>query len=124
MRHEIGKNLDTIGEGDDISLRGFLYQTESGQWILSAEPNLRSCCVGSEKKADSQVYLVGELDPDYLNRAVTIQGHWATVPHRHLKDAKIEVGTDFSLMWFVPLAILTLVICRYCFRKNNMMHIF
>ena len=31
--------------GEEIEIRGFLYQKED-LWILAPQPNLKSCCVG------------------------------------------------------------------------------
>ena len=44
-------------QNEQVKIRGFLYQKDDGAWILAAEPNLRSCCVGSAKKRESQVWV-------------------------------------------------------------------
>lgn len=56
-----------------IKIRGFLYKSSDGDWILSPEPHLKSCCVGVSKNNLNQIYvtLKSEVDTD---RAVDLVG--------------------------------------------------
>lgn len=43
-----------------ISIRGFLYQNASGQWLLLNAPNLKSCCLAQQTV---QIHVEGESLP-------------------------------------------------------------
>jgi hypothetical protein len=66
--------LDTISDGTLIEIRGFLYQADDSRTILAAEPNLKSCCVGSASKRHKQLLVDGNFT---TNNAfpVTLQGN-------------------------------------------------
>lgn len=68
----------------DLMIRGFLYRTKEGQLVLAAEPDLKSCCVASQKNINRQVILANS-DIAFSNngRAQEIQGFFAIEP---LKD--------------------------------------
>lgn len=44
-----------------VRIRGFIFKSDSGEWILAAEPNLKSCCVGSRERANQQIVILGEV---------------------------------------------------------------
>ena len=106
-------DLSSISNGEELSLRGFLYKTDQGEWILSAEPNLKSCCVGTKSKAQSQVALSGNLDESHLQKAVTVKGNWSKEPRYQIKNAEIEVGAQWEFLWVFPL----LIAAAFLFRK-------
>jgi hypothetical protein len=66
--------------GQEVQLRGFIYQSADGYWYLANEPNLKSCCVGHGPKAAYQLLLTGEetLKPTLL--AVTLNGVLQELP--------------------------------------------
>lgn len=40
-------DLGSLKEGEEITIRGFLAFNKEGNPILSAQPNLKSCCVST-----------------------------------------------------------------------------
>ena len=57
-----------------VKIRGFLYCNPAGQWILAAEPNLKTCCQGASGKVFQQLFL---SKPDFIDismHAITLQG--------------------------------------------------
>lgn len=52
--------------GQTIQVHGFLYQQE-GRWILASEPNLKSCCIGTQSKANEQLVVIGDELPSTQN---------------------------------------------------------
>lgn len=61
--------------GQNIVIKGFLYKESGGHWILSSEPNLKSCCIGSQQKINSQIAIFGDLPLTAPTRAISLQGN-------------------------------------------------
>jgi hypothetical protein len=75
-------------EGQEVVIRGFLYPKEGGQWILAAEPNLRSCCVGTAKNARRQfrVEFAGQVPDEAASTARSVKGYV------HLADGYLRLS--------------------------------
>lgn len=64
----------------DVQIRGFLYQREDGTLILSSEPNLKTCCLGSKDKISQQVIVESQIAYVPSSRSVTMQGYFSISP--------------------------------------------
>jgi hypothetical protein len=64
-------------EGKAVEIKGFLYKGNEGM-ILSNEPNLKTCCVGSKNKRNKQILILGELLLTDLHFPVTVTGIFYT----------------------------------------------
>lgn len=53
-----------------VRIRGFLYRSQDGRWVLASEPNLKSCCVGSEAKAMQQIIVDGRFEKQSLEPVI------------------------------------------------------
>lgn len=74
-------------------IRGFLYQTPSGEWILSQEPRLKTCCAGSQSKVKEQIYLVGDVQGVPIGTVVEVSGTYQVSPQYSEKGALIRYYT-------------------------------
>lgn len=75
--------------GQEIQIRGFLYQSAEGL-ILSAQPNLKSCCLSKYPK----IYVHAEIDIPPSNQVITLQGNlFQKEGLYYLENAKLE-GMD------------------------------
>ncbi|MFN0064630.1 MAG: hypothetical protein ACKVOH_00150, partial [Chlamydiales bacterium] len=59
---------------DKAQIKGFLFATSDGKWVLSQEPNLKTCCVGKPTKSESQIFLEGDFFEYPQNRVLVCQG--------------------------------------------------
>jgi hypothetical protein len=69
--------LDVLGTADvdqfknqDVEVSGYLYEKAVGEWVLSSEPNHKSCCAGNAK----QLHVLGDTLLPSLEKTVTVQG--------------------------------------------------
>lgn len=57
-----------------VIIRGFLYSGTDGRWILSPEPNLRSCCVGASQKVSQHIFLGDSFIGKEEKQPISVQG--------------------------------------------------
>lgn len=80
-----------------VEVRGFLYQNSEGQLVLANQPNLKSCCVGSQALIRQQIRVYGLMKPNLS--VVTLQGIFhlsadsnneiGSLPYYSLKEPKV-----------------------------------
>lgn len=63
-----------------VEIKGFIYQSSDHQWILAAEPNLKTCCIGTSNKIARQILLSGNIENPPINQAVTVKGQFLIDP--------------------------------------------
>lgn len=68
-------------QNKSVQIRGFLYQTSQNAWVLSSEPNLKSCCVGNVKKIAHQMIVLGDIPKNLQGRSVTVTGIFSINPN-------------------------------------------
>ena len=70
------EKMAEIHNGHPVSMRGFLYQIPQGAWILSSEPNLKSCCLGSPHRVKEQIAVSFESPPPLppQGQVITLEG--------------------------------------------------
>lgn len=98
-------------QGQLIQIRGFLYKTNDSTLILAAEPNLKSCCIGSASKRHKQLLVSGKEEfPLNQNTATTLQGNLQITPNDtfpfRLENARIipeknQSKTMLTLIGFI-----------------------
>jgi len=104
------ENLCALKEGDALALKGFLYQANSGEWILSSEPHLKSCCIGSQDKQHIQVHLVGDYSTYSTNQPMTVQGDLRISPEGRFQLVNIKATqSDGFPFWTAGAFLLCLV---------------
>src|SRR5262249_33551792 len=104
----------------EVAIRGFLYAGKDGRRILSAEPNLKTCCIGSAHKAQSQIIVDSTLHVLPSSRAVTLQGTLTMENGAfHLKNAQAIAETGINYWGAIGTLCLILGgVCVYRLRQN------
>jgi hypothetical protein len=80
-------------QGNTIKVRGFLFRGDAGQWVLSSEPNLKSCCVGKESKRDKQILLDGQYEEGMINQVVEVEGRFENTSPWRIESARVVSKT-------------------------------
>jgi hypothetical protein len=105
------ETIASVSDGEEVEMKGFLFQAPEGYWILSKEPNLKSCCIGASHKHDSQITLFGNFAGYSDNLPLRIRG---IVHHKPsgmlLSEATVIQGNRFPYGSLGVLA-LCLVLC-------------
>ncbi len=124
--------LPSLTSFEIIEIRGFLYQTPKGEWILAAEPNLKSCCLGSHEKKARQIILIGQFDRTAINRVITVQGrlvanealHGVPILPFSLEEAHVlkDLPLSPSFIWgslFLLILFLSIIKIYYSFIMSD-----
>lgn len=101
-------------EGATIELKGFLFPTSDGGWILSSEPGLKSCCVGSIHKQASQITLLGDFSGCSRHKPTEVRGILQCEEGRYLLIDGESVHKETFPLWtmVIILSCLVLIGCR------------
>jgi hypothetical protein len=112
------EQLNDTKEGESLSLKGFLYQTAEGSWILSANPHLKSCCIGCSEKQHSQIYLSDEYSSFNKNRPLYVQGyvHKNSCGICYLEVTNVMQKVGFPL-WTAGTLLLALLLCAFKLKR-------
>lgn len=101
--------------GEPTTLRGFLYKSTDGRWVLSDQPDLKTCCVGTSNHLLKQVTLLGTFDAPSPSSVVSVKGIFSVEPKYdnrgelisllYLKDSQLvqepSPAAAFSLTFMV-----------------------
>ena len=82
-----------------VTLRGFPYQNEGGEWVLASEPNIPSCCL----KKHSYIRLEGAFPDLPTSRAIEVTGLLTFDKGWILKDVNLKEASHSDLEWIFPL---------------------
>lgn len=82
-----------------VTLRGFLYRTADDRWILSSQPDLKTCCVGSPSKMLSQIIVESDANLESAEKVIALRGTFQIRPH-HDKE-----GTLLALFYLTQAEI-------------------
>lgn len=123
----------------EVRLRGFLFKSPSGRWLLSAEPDLKSCCAGSPLKVSKQVFLDGNYEEEGINKLVEMRGIFTIDLKRNhegelvqvfaLREAILTDEVQQTTPWITLLVLAVgslgggwLIWRRYCIRNRGLHH--
>ncbi len=67
-------NLSDQYNGMEVEVRGFYYEKEDGIGVLAAQPNLKSCCVGTKEKKEQQLVVSPRLGVISKATVVAVRG--------------------------------------------------
>lgn len=111
------KELETVQEGIPIRIKGFLYLSKEGQWVLSTEPDLKSCCIGSASKRENQIVLLGDFNASTVNRAATVEGILQKNNGRFVLEKAVMEETTSMPYCFIMAGFLFLFFVVFKMRK-------
>lgn len=115
----------------EVTIRGFLSQSTSKQWILSSQPQVQSCCFGRADKVAQQIFLPITFTTIATNQPVTIQGRFLVDPqwdsegriHQlyRLEEVILLPPEPFSLSSFLAFSLILfgIVMGSKMFLKNR-----
>lgn len=91
--------------GKLVKVRGFLYSNENKEWLLSQEPNVKSCCVG---KLANPLFLSGSFNDNLINQVVEVEGMLTLHDHYFwLQNATlINKEKDYHSTVFLSIAVM------------------
>lgn len=71
-----------LWNGRQVKIRGFLYPCGENCWVLSKEPNLKSCCLRASHHVLEQVRVEGAGFKPSETRVVALEGRFLVRPER------------------------------------------
>lgn len=109
--------------GQTVKIRGFIYQQKNGQWILSAMPNVKSCCLDNNQVTGVPLLLAFNSIQEHYTTAISLEGNLysdekedLTKSYR-LEAAQVLEKSKFSWVYAIVLiSLFTAVV--YIFLKK------
>lgn len=106
-------------QNQQIRVRGFWYPLSEKKGVLSAQPDLKSCCVQSPSLTFQKISVAGEVGKIPARAVVTLEGIFKIellyndkhelMPYYLLEQAREVVQNSFSVFYLMSAAILLLL---------------
>jgi hypothetical protein len=104
-----------------VTVRGFLYQTPDNRWVLSSEPNLKSCCIGTGERRARQILLPPDLLGLITQQPVTVKG--VALPSSsyllELKEATVDESSPHTAWVYTGVVLLLSFSAVLLFKKKH-----
>lgn len=121
-----GNHNQNILNGNLIEIRGFLYKTADSNLILAAEPDLKSCCIGSTSKRHKQLLVSGNVQPEMSEKSpITLQGNLhmdfkEAFPFK-LQNANVvgETTKSYGNFWIAGLTVILISVAAFFKLKSK-----
>lgn len=102
---------------EEVALSGFIYKGPANKWILSSSADLKTCCIGTENKMWSQIFVEKEFSKNDHNKLVNLKGSLYLERNvknsiYHLKNVEV-LESKRGMPWITLGAVLFLVIVFY-----------
>lgn len=115
-------------EGHHIRIRGFLYSLEDGGMVLAADPDLKSCCIGSSSLVHRQIAMPGFTDKGIeRGRAVLVEGEFIVAKSKNgegklrqlfaLEKAAVIVEGSDGQIWYLVCGIAACITAVFSSRR-------
>lgn len=85
----------SIWNGQHVQIYGFLHHSQEGNWILSSQATLRSCCFHQSLEQKTSIQLIRPLPSSKKGQASLIQG---TLFARDTKEGTFWILQDASIV--------------------------
>lgn len=107
---------------EEVEISGFLYKFQPGVYILSSEPNLKNCCIGSDLKTSTQIFCCFENQEVESKGLVKVCGYLEKKEDRLvLKNSTIKQNRSFPIK-SVLIAFLGIILLVYVRKKSIKKH--
>jgi hypothetical protein len=104
--------------GETITMKGFLYKTPEGVWILSKEADLKTCCVGSSQKLGSQITLVGDFSTFNLKLPIQVTGTLESTQEGAYMLSDVQATQKHNLpVWTIGLCSVVLLLIGFKLKR-------
>lgn len=113
--------------GSAVQVRGFWHPVSPDHGVLTATPDVKSCCIQAPAKIHQQLIVKGEIASLIPQRAVTLQGIFKLEPKTNSDGQLIQVyllemaqevpQTKKHLLLWMILSLATLTIMGWAYYK-------
>lgn len=116
----------------EVQIRGFIYENDAGQFVLSSKPDLESCCQKKEENIPHQIFLDGDGFKSTGGKTVSVQGFFTLQPVKdkegnlielyRLKEPKITHISNTTSWILLGVFALVLVLLGVTYRRSRRVH--
>ena len=110
--------------GQHIKIKGFLYPRKEGGAVLAAQPNLKTCCVGSRQNAGNQIIIMEPIEWNGRLQVQTAEGKLVADTQKGVFLLEsVRLVPEEKSYWGIALGIIIVaVICFGIFYTKKSTH--
>lgn len=74
----VNKSIEEVKQApflnQEVEVRGYIHQNQVGEWFLSADPGIETCCVGKKERRRREIFLVNGFSGEKSHKPVLVKG--------------------------------------------------